>query len=91
MLQYSGKECLRECRLCKSFYKFFEVENTETQAKYWGMMDLHRTYLIPDEERGMKEAFVCKSCVSFIESIVDHRIKQIKSSEKVKVKDTDGK
>ena len=82
MLRYTGKEMMKECRQCKSFYKFYEIENQETGKKYWEMLDLHRTYLIPDEERGMKEAFVCKSCVSFIESIVDSRIKHLQPKEK---------
>ena len=84
MLQYSGKECLRECRLCKSLYRFFEVEDTEKSVKYYDMMDTHKTYLIPDDERGEKEVFVCSSCVSFIESIVDSRIKHLQSGKKVK-------
>ena len=86
MLRYTGKECLRECGLCKSVFRFFEIENQETGKKYYDEMDLHRTYKIPDENRGEKEIFVCRICVGFIESIVDSRIKHLQSKEKIKEK-----
>ncbi len=86
MLQYTGKETIRECKICKSVFRFHEIENQENGKKYYEGMNLHRTYKIPDDNRGEKEIFVCKSCVDFIESIVDCRIKHLQSKEKIKEK-----
>jgi hypothetical protein len=77
---------MRECRICKSLYRFFEIENQETGKKFYEMLDLHKIYQIPDDERGFRDVFVCKSCVSFIESIVDSRIKLLQPKEKIKEK-----
>ena len=89
MLQYTGKETIRECKICKSVFRFHQIENQENGNKYYEGMDLHRIYKIPDENRGEREIFVCGNCVSFIESIIDNRITHLQSGKKVE--ETDGK